>query len=202
VRVLETLPRESEVILVVNGATDASGEVCASLARDNDRVRWLELREAGWGRAVRAGLTEASGDVLCYTNSARTTPEMLRLMLVYEHAYPNVVLKASRRIRDNWRRRLGSVIYNLEARMLFDLPVWDVNGTPKVFPRKFERLLQLKRDDDLIDLEFVVTCQREEYPIIDVPILATVRHGGKSTMNYGAALRLYIGAWRMAREQA
>jgi glycosyltransferase involved in cell wall biosynthesis len=196
------MPRETEIILVVNGATDASAEVCAALAAENDRVRWLELPEAGWGRAVRAGLADARGDVLCYTNSARTTPEMLRLMLVYEHAYPNVVLKASRRIRDNWRRRLGSVLYNLEARALFDLAVWDVNGTPKVFPRKFERLMQLQRNDDLIDLEFVVTCQREGYPIIDVPILATVRHGGKSTTNYGAALKLYVGAWRMARERA
>ena len=44
-------------------------------------------------------------------------------------------MKANRKIRDNWRRRLGSLLYNLECRALFDLANWDINGTPKVFPR-------------------------------------------------------------------
>jgi hypothetical protein len=112
------------------------------------------------------------------------------------------VLKANRKIRDNWRRRLGSLIYNLECRALFDLPIWDINGTPKVFPREFGALLELERDDDLIDLEFAWVCKREDYPILEVPLLATQRHGGRSTTNYGSALRMYVGAWRLKQDVA
>lgn len=83
--------------------------------------------------------------------------------------------------------------------MLFDLAFWDINGTPKIFPRGFGQLLSLKREDDLIDLEFVVTCRRVGYPMIEVPILSARRHGGRSTTGYGTAIRLYIGAWRLRR---
>jgi glycosyltransferase involved in cell wall biosynthesis len=199
---LAKLDRPAEVILVTNGCTDRSPEVAAELAASNERVRTIDLPQSGWGRSVRAGLREAGGDILCYTNSARTTPEMLSLLLIYEAAYPHVVLKANRKIRDNWRRRLGSLIYNLECRALFDLPIWDINGTPKVFPREFGALLELERDDDLIDLEFAWVCKREEYPILEVPLLATQRHGGRSTTNYGSALKMYVGAWRLKQDVA
>ena len=199
---LAKLDRPAEVILVTNGCTDRSPAVAAALAASNEQVRTIDLPQPGWGRSVRAGLREAGGDILCYTNSARTTPEMLSLLLIYEAAYPHVVLKANRKIRDNWRRRLGSLIYNLECRALFDLPIWDINGTPKVFPREFGALLELERDDDLIDLEFAWVCKREDYPILEVPLLATQRHGGRSTTNYGSALRMYVGAWRLKQDVA
>jgi hypothetical protein len=109
------------------------------------------------------------------------------------------VLKANRRIRESVRRRLGSLLYNLEARALFDLAVWDVNGTPKIFPRSCDALVGLQRDDDLIDLEFVVACREQDYNVIEVPVLATTRHGGSSTTGYGSALRMYRGALEMRR---
>lgn len=196
---LDRLQLPYELLLVTNGCTDASVEVCTELARDVDAVETFDLPQGGWGRAVKTGLAAARGDILCYTNCARTTPEMLSLLLIYEQAYPHVVLKANRKIRDNWRRRLGSVIYNLECRALFDLPVWDINGTPKLFPREFERLLALERDDDLLDLEFVVTCRREEYPVLEVPMLSAQRHGGRSTTNYSSAVRMYWGAYQLAK---
>jgi glycosyltransferase involved in cell wall biosynthesis len=188
-----------EVFVVTNGCTDRSVEVCEALAERHDEVRHIGLSPAGWGRAVRAGLREARGDRLAYTNSARTTPEMLTLMLSYARAYPEIVLKANRKIRDSWPRRLGSLLYNLECRALFDLPTWDINGTPKLFPRDFSRLMELERDDDLIDAEFAVVCRREGYPVVEVPILATVRHGGRSTTNYRSALRMYRGAFELRR---
>jgi hypothetical protein len=80
--------------------------------------------------------------------------------------------------------------------------MWDVNGTPKVFPRSFDKLMRLRRDDDLIDAEFNATCAREGYPVVEVPILATERQGGKSTTNYGSAVKMYAGALRLKRELA
>ena len=196
---LDQLPGDHEVLLVTNGCTDRSVEVCASFAASGESIRHLDLAEGGWGRAVKAGLNEATGEVLCYTNSARTTPEILTLMLAYGLAYPEAVLKANRRIRASLVRRMGSLLYNLECRMLFDLATWGINGTPKVFPRSFRRLLELQSDDDLIDVEFAVTCQREGYPIVEVPILATERHGGKSTTNFRSAFRMYRGAYALRR---
>lgn len=194
---LDWLWPDHELILVTNGCRDDSVAICRGLAEQHPTVRTLDLPVGGWGRAVLAGLRSAHGDVLCYTNSARTTPEVLALMLSYARAYPDVVLKANRRLRERRRRRLGSLLYNLEARALFDLAVWDINGTPKIFPRSFDRLVELRREDDLLDLEFVATCQRAGYPVIEVPVLAITRHSGASTTNLRSAMRMYAGAIRL-----
>ncbi len=185
---------EVDLVLVSNACTDDSAEVCRRLAERHHEVQALDQSLGGWGRAVRAGLRSAGGDLLCYANSARTSPEILALMLSYAHAYPEVVLKANRRVRDNVLRRVGSVLYNLECRALFDMASWDVNGTPKLFPRSFHKLLELRGTRDLIDAEFMLTCQKEGYPVVEVPLLATTRLGGVSTTNYRSAARMYRGA--------
>jgi glycosyltransferase involved in cell wall biosynthesis len=196
---LARLPVRHQLVLVPNACRDETAAICHRLAAAQPEIRVVELDQGGWGRAVRAGLAAADGDLLCYTNSARTSPEMLSLALLYASSNPGVAVKAQRRIRDNWRRQLGSLVYNLECRMLFGLASWDINGTPKAFPRAFTALLELTRDDDLIDAEFVVTCKREGYPIVEVPSTITVRHGGASTTNVGSALRMYRGAYALRR---
>ncbi len=195
--------QDYEFVLVCNACTDNSVSVCQELARKDPHIKVVDTKRGGWGYAVKLGLQQASGDLICYTNSARTSPEQLKTVLGYGLIYPNVVVKANRKIRDSFRRRLGSLLYNLECRMLFDSPVWDINGTPKVFPAKFAPLLKLSREDDLIDAEFVAVCRQYDYPILEVPLLSTRRHGGKSTTNYGSAIKMYLGAlflWRQFKK--
>lgn len=199
---LAQVPSPHELILVTNGCRDRSPEICQELTAGYPSVRTVDSATGGWGLAVKLGLREARGDVLCYTNVARTNPRDLTLIILYAIAYPNVVIKANRKIRDNWRRRLGSLLFNLECRALFDLSYWDINGTPKIFPRSFDKLLALTRDDDLVDAEFNAICRREGYPMLEVPIFSSRRHGGKSTTRYRSAFRLYLGAydlWRSMR---
>jgi glycosyltransferase involved in cell wall biosynthesis len=196
---LARLPVPHEIVLVVNGSTDSSLAVCRGLERASPSVKVLESVESGWGRAVLLGLETARGDLLCYTNLARTRAEDLTLLLLYGLMHPDVVVKANRKIRDSLYRRFGSLLYNLEARALFDLSYWDINGTPKVFPRSLGKLLELTRKDDLVDLEFHIVCRREGYRVLEVPIFSNARHAGRSTTNHRSALSLYWGALSMWR---
>jgi glycosyltransferase involved in cell wall biosynthesis len=202
VRELVKVPAPYEMLLVENASRDATLDACKRLEAEFPCVRVIRSEKGGWGRAVRLGLDNVKGEVICYTNSARTSPEDLVICLLYAVAYGGTVVKANRKIRESWRRRLGSLLFNIECRTLFDLSNWDVNGTPKVFPRSFDALLGLKRFDDLIDTEFCVICRRREYPMVEVPIFSTRRHGGRSTTGYGSALRLYWGALDMWRKHA
>ncbi len=196
---LARLPVPHEIVLVVNGSTDSSLLVCRELERTNPAVKVLESVEGGWGRAVLLGLGSARGDLLCYTNLARTRADDLTLLLLYGLMHPDVVVKANRKIRDSPYRRFGSLLFNLECRALFDLSYWDINGTPKVFSRSLGRLLTLTRKDDLVDLEFHIVCRNEGYRVLEVPIFSNVRHGGRSTTNHRSALGLYWGALSMWR---
>jgi len=187
-----------ELLAVVNGPRrDRSLEICQEYSNRDPRIRTLLIEEGGWGRAVRHGLANVRGDLVCYTNSARTTGKDLLLMLTYGAAHNDCVIKANRKIREGGWRRFGSLLYNLECRSLFDLAYWDVNGTPKVFPRSMTELLALTRDDDLIDLEFNVVCRRRGYQVLEIPIFSTSRRSGRSTTGYKSAIAMYWGAWKM-----
>jgi hypothetical protein len=115
---------------------------------------------------------------------------------------PRLVLRANRRTRDSRVDRLGSLLFNIECRLLLQIPAWDVNGTPKVFPRAYGELLQLKRRDGLFDAEFAAVCERNGYPVVEVPIDATVQSATVDRQSVGAALRMYAGVPGVARSRA
>ena len=191
-----------ELLPVINGKRrDDSAGICRALSEKHPSIRTIVIDEGGWGRAVRHGLSQARGEILCFTNSARTTSDDLLLLVLYGVTHQDVVVKANRRIRESLRRRAGSLLYNLECRALFDLSSWDVNGTPKVFSRQHAPLLELTRDDDLLDLEFNTICRRHNYRVIEVPLFSTSRNGGRSTTDYGSAIRMYAGAIAMKRSR-
>jgi glycosyltransferase involved in cell wall biosynthesis len=199
-RALDAAGIDHELLLVVNGSRDASLQIAESLAERYPAVRAFAEPPSGWGRAVKRGIREARGALLCYTNSARTTDRDLVLLLLYARAFPTTVVKANRKIRESILRRVGSLLYNIECRTLFDLSCWDINGTPKIFPRAFDALLALERDDDLIDAEFNAICRQRDYAMIEVPIFSSRRHGASSTTNLRSALAMYVGAYRLSRE--
>jgi glycosyltransferase involved in cell wall biosynthesis len=191
-----------ELILVPNGCSDSSPALAEDLSRRLGSVRSVAVAKPGWGGAVRAGISSARGDLVAYTNSARTSAGDLVNTITFALNNPGVVIKVNRRIRDSLVRRAGSLLFNLQCRVLFQLACWDVNGTPKVFPRCRSRLLQLTRDDDLVDLEFNVIVRDEGYPVLEVPIFSTARHGGRSTTTVRGAMKIYWGAlgfWRAHR---
>jgi hypothetical protein len=140
----------------------------------------------------------ARGQSICYTNVARTRPEDLLAVLDVARGDPGSLVKARRSVRDSRRRRFGSAVYNLQCRILLGLPVADVNGTPKVFPRDLAGLLT--RQDDLIDLQFVVAVHRQGRRILEVPVNSTTRHGGASTTGLRSALKMYGGVMALRRE--
>jgi glycosyltransferase involved in cell wall biosynthesis len=196
---LQRVLSAQEIILVPNGCGDDSVAVCEALAKEAPDLHVVRSEEAGWGRAIRRGLSAAQGDLLAYTNSARTSAGDLELIVRYSLANPNVVVKAHRRSRDSWTRKLGSFLYNLECRALLDLPTWDINATPKVFRRVVYETISLTSDGDLIDLELYAKCKQHGVPVLEVPIYSWQRYAGKSTTNYTSAMRMYLGAWQMWR---
>jgi len=194
---LARIQNPHELILVPNGCRDQSLDICQELAQQYPSIRVKSSDKSGWGRAVKLGLQEARGDLLCYTNSARTQASDMTLLILYAIAYPEAVIKAHRRSRESWDRKIGSFLYNLECRALFDLPTWDINATPKVFSRDVYQAIQPQSNGDLIDLEFYVRCKQLDIVILEVPIYSRSRHGGKSTTNYRSAMHLYKGAFQM-----
>lgn len=193
IEALERLADSWELIFVVNGSKDKSYETAVNLAISFPTVKVFNLQEGGWGRSVKYGISVAQGKYICYTNSARTKVEDLIHILKYAKINDNTVIKATRIVRESFVRRLGSTIYNIENRLLLRVPIWDVNGTPKVIPRWVLEGIELISEGDLIDAEIMARCFKKGISIIEIPVINTIRIAGKSTTNLRSAFKMYFG---------
>jgi hypothetical protein len=200
IQALESLGVRWELIFVLE-ETDGN-KILESLPAANERVRVLFASTRDWGSAVQTGLKKAGGDLLSYSNWLSTSPENLRLILSTALANPGMVIKATRRVDGYWLRRLGGALYTLECQCLFDLPYWDINATPRAFPRSFERLMNLKSNGFLMETEFCVVCQRAQYQVLEVPIHVHRKYPRLSISGWAVDAKLFWGALKLYREFA
>ena len=202
VAALDEWSSEWEIILVPNGCRDNSEEICACLSQKDERIRSESSTVAGWGNAVRHGISCARGENICFTNSARTdSRDLLSCVKTISTLEEPVIIKANRVEREGFIRRVGSMLYNFENRVLFGIRTKDINGTPKIFPASCKPLLCLRETGDLLDLEFIVTCMKYGVLIFETPVYRSKRHGGKSTTKWKSAVGMYIGSLKYWWEQ-
>jgi len=179
-----------ELIAVVNCTRDNSFEICKKVASDFPNVSAYNLSGCGYGLGILHGLKKAKGKYLCYLNCARIHPPDLIRALKHFLVDHSVVVHGVRTQRENEKRRLGSLVYNIFCRVFFRIPNRDINGNPNVFSRATYNKLKLKFTDSMIDLELLEKTKRLHLPVVEVPVFDYSRHGGKSTSNFKTIFRL------------
>jgi len=199
-RKLSELDESWEIIFVVNGPDDGSYALAEKYADENSNIKTIISEKSGWGRAVKLGIEKAEGKLICYTNSARTDIDELIMILNYALVNKQNVIKANRIIRESIIRRVGSVIFNFENRKLFNTPIWDVNGTPKVFPCNVIKDSEIISYGDLIDAELIAKCFKNKTPVIEIPIFSASRISGKSTTDFLSAFKMYFGLFKLKKK--
>lgn len=70
--------RELEIILIDDGSSDGSGQLCDAFAAQDSRVRVIHQENAGVSAARNAGLDAARGEYICFVDGDDwTAPEMV-----------------------------------------------------------------------------------------------------------------------------
>ena len=96
--------KELDIILVDDGSTDHSGEICDSYARKDNRIRVLHTNNQGVSCARNAGIECANGDAVCFIDSDDTVDNdyIYKLVNVWiKHNYDLVICN----IRDVFENR-------------------------------------------------------------------------------------------------
>ena len=62
--------RKLEIILVDDGSTDGSGDICDEYAGKDDRILVIHKKNGGLSDARNAGLERASGDYIGFVGTA------------------------------------------------------------------------------------------------------------------------------------
>lgn len=196
---LDSLGCPYELVVVPNACTDHTAALVRALAEADPRIRIAENPAGGWGRSVLTGLRGACGELLCYTNSARTDPACIPPLAELWRQHPSDLVKVCRVQRHAPLRELGSWLYNWEGRLLLGTHSPDANGTPKLFSRQLWERLDLHAEDDLLDMELLTQAARLGVRVWEAPLPGFRRHGGKSSTTLQSAWKMYLGVWRLRR---
>ncbi len=165
-----------EVVLAENGSSDRTVAIAGELAERFQQVRTFSSGEPNYGKALRRGILEASGEfVFCDEIDLCDTDFYRRAMEILEPDAADFVvgskLVAGAQDQRPLLRHAGSLIINGMLRVALGFRGTDTHGL-KAFRR--DRLLEVARgcivDKDLFASEFVIRAERAGIRIREIPV--------------------------------
>jgi len=175
---------KGEIVLVDDGSTDGTYEAAEKVARTEKRIKLLKHR-ANFGKteAMLTGNAAASADVIVlYDADMQHSPEEIpRFLDKISQGGCDIV--CGRKV-GKYSKRFISYIYNLLSRILFRVPVHDLNSM-KAFRRQALEEIHLRHDWHRF---FVALAYNRGYRVCEIEVELLPRRRGKSK---------YTGAWRV-----
>lgn len=144
-KVLTTLARPYEIIIIDDGSTDATPSILHQLAEQCPHLFAVRFRRNyGKAAALSEGFARASGDFLITIDGdLQDAPEEIpRLLDVLTHE-TDVVCGWKQHRQDPWTRVIGSRLFNTTTRLLTGLKLHDINCGLKGYRRQVVQELRL-----------------------------------------------------------
>jgi len=173
---LEEFDWPYELVLAENGSRDATVEIAEGLAERFPQVTTFSLGEPNYGKALRRGILEATGEfVICDEIDLCDTDFHRRAMDVLETNRANLVvgskLIAGASDERPLARHAASLIMNGLLRVTLGFTGTDTHGL-KAFRRAplVETARSCLVDKDLFASEFVIRAERGGISIKEIPV--------------------------------
>ncbi len=200
-------PRAHEVIVVDDGSVDGTGDVIDALARAEPSVRALHHPEnRGVAAATRDGLVAARHDWILYVDGDGQFDAADLDRLAPLAAAADVVAGVRAERADPAHRRLNAALYNRLLRLLFRLPVRDVNCAFKLLRRERLPTLDCRSDSAFFLAELLIRADRAGLRFAEAPVTHRPRRfetpsGARPSVVVPALVdavccRFRWGAWR------
>jgi glycosyltransferase involved in cell wall biosynthesis len=157
---LEILPRltdDFEVIVINDGSTDGTVEVLRELEAKHQNLRIIQHEmNKGYGGALQSGFQAAAKDLVFYTDGdaqydVRELPKLLALL----NEKTDVVNGYKIERGDKLKRKVAGGFYNRLARLLFSLPIRDVDCDFRLIRREILGKINLSSTSGSICVELI-----------------------------------------------
>lgn len=186
-----------QIIVVEDGSSDNSREVLNQLReRYNNLEVLVHERNQGYGRSLTEGIRHARNQyVLCVDGDNQFDfKDAIQLLELADGRYE--VISGCRRPRaDPWYRRMLGWIHNLGVRIIFGLPVKDVDCGFKLLDRRSAQALFPIKSNLAAWVEVMINAQRNRYRCANLVVHHRPRMSGKSTVfNFRSMTRM---AWEI-----
>ncbi len=212
---LTAQPFPWEVIIVNDESTDDSRRLIEQSIRDKEHFFLHDIPHGGKPAAVWAGIRQARGDAVLFTDMDQSTPirELDKLLPWYEQGY-EVVIGSRQTVREgsSLLRKVGSIVF-LTLRRLALLPhIEDTQCGFKLCRRRvaleiFPQLEFLRRAErpsgwkvTAFDVEFLFLVDQAGYRIREVRVEWRNRDESDTKGQQGEMARYIHESFNMARE--
>lgn len=206
--------RDFEIVVVENGSDDGTLEVARRLAAELPEVVVVELPEADYGRALRAGFLAADGGLVFNFDVDYFDLEFLAdaaIMLEGTVDAPVVVVGSKRSAgavdRRGPARRVVTAGFSFALRALFRMRVSDTHGMKGMRREALVPLVERCRfGTDLFDTELILRAERAGLPVDEIPVEVTERRPSRTSIfrriprSVLGLLRLRVAFWREGRD--
>jgi hypothetical protein len=181
--------RSFEIVVVENGSADDTAAIANRLAGQIPELRALSLREPDYGRALRAGLLAAVGDVVVNFDVDFCDLGFLdRAVPMVEPADGPAVVVGSKRAAGaddtrNWQRRTVTGVFSVLLRVGFGLTVSDTHGVKAMRRAAVAPLAQHCRfGQDLFDTELILRAERAGLRTAEIPVEVVEKRPARSSI--------------------
>lgn len=166
-----------EMILVENGSTDETLQICKRLEADTKGlIRVVSLRKASYGLALKRGIYEAKGEYLFILEADYIILNFVRegLRLLSEGQYEVIV--ASKRHPESidkrgYKRRVLTWGFNNLLRLIFGFKGTDTHGLKAFTKQSAKHLIDLSETEgEALQTELILLSQIYKIPIMEIPI--------------------------------
>lgn len=190
------LTDDFEVIVINDASPDHVMEILEELkARYPDTLRVVvHEKNRGYGGALKSGFASATKDFVFYTDGDAQY-DVRELALLWEKR-KNVDLVNGFKIRrsDPWHRIVVGKAYHNFTRIVFGLPVRDVDCDFRLIRRVVFDRIRLDYDSGLICVELMTRIHRAGFRIDQVPVHHFHRmHGRSQFFNFPRVARVLFG---------
>jgi len=179
---LRELTDDYEVIVVNDGSPDHVATLLAEMQKNYPCLRVvMHEKNQGYGSAIRTGIASATKDLIFYTDGdAQYDPREIKLL--YEKLTDDVDMVNGYKIRrgDPWYRLFIGKLYHWTVKLMFSLPVRDVDCDFRLMRRRIFDTVKLESNSGVICVELMRKISRGGFKISEAPVHHYHRAHGKS----------------------
>lgn len=179
--VAERLFGDHEIIVVDDGSIDGTARLVEERSAEDQRVRLVRHDyNRGYGEALRTGFKAAKLDLVFFTDADNQfVLEELEYFIPWIERVDVVAgFRANR--QDPFMRRANAMAWNYLVRVLFYVPVRDIDCAFKLFRREIFDTIDLSAVGAILNTELMVKIGRSGFGVVEIPVTHLPRTAGKA----------------------
>lgn len=179
---LEKFPK-SEIIAIEDGSKDKTLQILNQLKKKYKNLKVIvHKKNKGYGSALRDGIKNSSHDWVFFTDAdMQFSIKDLDDLLPFTKDFDFIVGYRKERADAN-KQKFRSWVYNRLVRILFRVPVRDVDCAFKLMRRSAVSRIHFKSNSFFVSAELMVRVRRKGYRIKEIGVKHLPRIKGQSTV--------------------